>query len=249
MYQQVTLAALEQALADRYESNPFWTSEEARRALNEGLRVYNAMTGFWKGPFSTVTVPDDPYVALPGTLVQPARVKWNGIPLEPVSRFDLDWSITNWRGTTTATPGAPSQPVYWARISLMTLVIYPADHTALNSITVEGVRQTPILVNLTDWVDLGQEQFNQLLAYAQHVLAFKIGGETLVASYSGWLDFLQAGAARNQQFAATGFYRKIMGLDQLWVRTPPRVNVPSAVDQALTEAANLQYPPSKIKAS
>ena len=31
-----------------YEGVPFWTADEANTALNENLRVYNALTGRWK---------------------------------------------------------------------------------------------------------------------------------------------------------------------------------------------------------
>lgn len=232
-YTQTTLSQLQALLRDRYESVPYWVPEEARLALNEGLRIYNAATGFWKTTFQTVTVPNDPYVALPGSLVQGSRVTWNGRPLDFASTFELDNAIPNWRGTTTDTDGAPDRPVYWARISLSLLAIYPADATngvtGTNSILVDGVRATPILVNPNDYVDLGQEEHNLLLAYAQHVLAFKVGGQVLTASYPGWLNFLKACAMKNNQFAATSFYRKVMGLDIQRFRKPPVTPVESPV--------------------
>lgn len=239
-FQQVSLGTLKARLADRYESVPYWSADEARRALNEGLRVFSAATGFWRTPYLTQTVPNDPYVALPGTLVQGTRVMWNDLPLEPASLFDFDYALTNWRGTTTATAGAPSRPVYWARISLSLLVIYPADAFAsvggTHALTINGIRNTPILVNDADWVDLGQEQFDVLLGYAAHVLAFKLGGEALVASYPGWLAFLKAAAQENAQFAASAFYRRVVGLDQQRRMTPLEKVVRTIVDDAL--AAN-----------
>jgi hypothetical protein len=235
-YTQVTLGTLKARLADRYEAVPYWTPEEARRALNEALRIYSAATGFWRTVVSVPTVPNDHYVALPGTLVQAARVTWNGLPLEPVTLTDLSWGIRNWRRTTTATPGAPPRPVYWARASLTLLAIYPADAFAsvggTHALQVNGVRQTPILINDSDFVDLGQEQFDVLLGYAQHVLAFKIGGQALVSTYPGWLAFLQAAARENRQFAKSLFYRKVMGLDVLHRVRGTEKDVQSAVDEA-----------------
>lgn len=235
-YQQVTLAQLQQRLSDRYEGVPFWSADEARRALNEGLRIWNAATGYWRAPFITVCPPGDPYVALVGTIVQDARVTFNGVPLEMGSLADFHWSLPNWRGTTTVTPGAPATPLYWARISLRTLILYPAPAFANawpNQVIVDGVRNTPTLVNPADYVDLGQEEFNVLLAYAQHVLAFKIGGQTLVASYPGWLSFLKAAAARNQAFLASSFYRKLMGLDQQRREFPLITAEPTRIEAAL----------------
>jgi hypothetical protein len=237
MYAQVTLGTMKARLADRYEAVTYWTPEEARRALNEGLRVWNAATGFWREVISVPTVPNSHYVALPGTLVQAARVTWNGLPLEPVTLTDLSWSIRNWRRITTATPGAPPRPVYWARASLTLLAIYPADAYAsiagTHAIQVNGVRSTPILVNDSDFVDLGQEQFDVLLGYAQHVLAFKLGGQALVSTYPLWLAFLRAAAEENAQFAKSSFYRKVMGIDVLRRKRGTEASVQSAVDEAM----------------
>lgn len=238
MYQQVTLGTLKQRLAERYESTPYWTAEEARRALNEGLRIYSAATGFWRLPILTQTVPNDPYVAVPGTLVQGTRVLWNDLPLEPASLFDFDYALPNWRGTTTATAGAPARPVYWARLGLNLLAIYPADAFAsvggTHSLVIHGIRNTPILVSDPDFVDLGQEQHDVLLGYAQHVLAFKLGGQALVSTYPGWLALLKAAAQTNKQFAASLFYRRVMGLDQQRRAMPPDKAVAALADVAAT---------------
>ncbi len=236
-YQQITLGTLKARLADRYDQVPYWTAEDARRALNEGLRIYSAATGCWRAPFLRPTVPNDPYVAVPSTLVNAARVTWNDLPLEPASLFDFDSLFPNWRLTTTATAGAPSRPVYWARISLNLLVIYPADAfvsiAGTHALQINGVRNTPILTIDPDFVDLGQEQFDVLLGYAAHVLAFKLGGEALTSTYPGWLAFLRAAAQANQQFAASQFYRRVVGLDQQRRMRPPEKQVLSDVDAAL----------------
>ena len=235
-YQQVTLATLQQRLADRYEAVPYWTPEEARRALNEALRLWSVATGFWRTSVLIPTVPNRHYVALPGSLVQGARVTWNGLPLEPCTLTDLSWSIRNWRRTTTATPGAPLRPIYWARASLTLLAIYPADAYAsvagTHALQVDGIRSTPILINPGDFIDLGQEIFNVLLGYAEHVLAFKVGGQPLLATYPGWLALLKAAATENRQFAKSAFYRKVMGLDVLH----PRRNTEKATQSAADEA-------------
>ncbi len=240
MYQQVQLATLKQRLADRMEQVPWWTPDEARRALNEGLRIYSAATGFWRAVVSVPTVPNSPYVALPGTLVQSTRVTWNGLPLEPVTLHDLSYGVhTNWRGITTATPGAPPRPVYWARVSLTLLVIYPSDAYAsvmgTHALQVNGVRNTPVLVNDTDFVDLGQEQFDVLLGYAQHVLSFKLGGRAFTSTYPGWLALLKAAAQENRQFAKSEFYRRTLGLDVLYKARQTEKDVESTADTVVKE--------------
>ncbi len=241
-YQQVTLATLKTRLAERYEGVPYWSAEEARRALNEGLRIYSAATGFWRIALTLPTVPNDPFVAVPGTLVAGTEVRWNGLPLEPCSLFDLDYLFPNWRAATTAQGGViPTRPVYWARIALNLLAIYPADAFAsvggTDSLLVNGVRQTPVLVSDPDFVDLGQEQHDLLLGYAQHVLAFKVGGQALTSTYPAWLAFLQAMAASNRRFAQSAWYRQVLGLDQERRFRPTSATVHGAIDQAVQQAS------------
>jgi hypothetical protein len=189
------------------------------------MRIWNAATGRWLTKYLVPDVPNDCYVSCPLTLSQATRVLWNAIPLEKCSQADLDYGFPNWRGTTTATLFAPARPVYWAPVSLNLLVIYPADAglNFLNTLEVAGVIQTPLLVAAGDFVDLGQEELDVLLGYALHVLSLKVGGQRLVDSYAGWLAFLKAAAAENRQFAASTFYRRLLGLDaQRWIRRQER---------------------------
>src|SRR5665213_2856095 len=181
-YTAVTLAQLQAQLSARTENLPFWSAGEATAALNEGLRIWNAATGRWVTKFYRPTVPNDPFVALDSTIAQSVRVLWNGIPLEKCSEADLDYGIPNWRNATTRTAGHPSRPVYWAPFSLTLIALYPAD-AAVNALEIAGVHQTPLLVNPSDFIDLGQEEHDVLLGYALHVLAFKKGGQFLVNSY------------------------------------------------------------------
>lgn len=237
MYQQVTLSTLQQRLAERYESVPFWGAEDARLALNEGLRVWSMTTGMWRTVVTLPTVPNDPYVAVPSSLVQGTRLTWNDLPLERASMMDFEYGLTNWRLTTTATTGAPTRPLYWAPVSLNLLAIYPADAYAsvngTHALQVNGMRATPVLVTPGDFIDLGQEQFDVLLGYALHVLAFKLGGTFLANTYPYWTTFLKAAAQQNRQFAASSYYRKLQGLDQQRRLMPPEVAVATTVDQVI----------------
>lgn len=245
-HQAVTLAGLQAQLSTRYEGKPWWTAEDARRALNNGLKLWNCATATWTGSYFTVTVPDDPYVSIGASLSQASRVLYNGIPLEKGSQQDFDWGIPNWRATTTATTGAPARPSYWAPLAMNLLVLYPADHAGLGSLEVTGVRATPLLTLPTDFVDLGQELHDRLLAYALHVLALKVGGQTFLATYPGWLGFLQACAAENRQFAASAFYRRALGLDQArWLKRQERP-AQNPVDEALAQVSRQDNLPGQV---
>lgn len=249
-YQAVTLAQLQADLAARTDSHPWWTPEQARLALNEGLRIWSAATCRWTTKGYAPCVPNDPYVPLifpvasynpvsgQQALAPAVRVLFNGRPLEKVSMADLDLAVPNWRATTTATAGAPDRPVYWAPVALNLIVIYPAVTAFPTTLEIAGVQQTPILVNPVDYVDLGQEQHDVLLGYALHVLTFSMGGQRFTATYPGWLELLKSAAAENRQFAASATYRRLLGLDmQRWIRRQERPAA-NAVDQALQADAS-----------
>lgn len=213
-YQIVTLTQLQTELANKYDGIPFWTAEEARTALNEGLHMWNSITGYWRLRTTLTTVPKDNYVPMPGALAYKSRVEFNGIALAPSSLVGLDGGRPSWEGETTATAGVPSAPKIWAPVSVDLIVIWPADAVGGNSLTVDGMAQTPVLVNSGDFIDLGQEEHNQLLGYALHVLAFKLGGETFEATIPLYHSWVTAAGQRNNQFRASSLYRRVLGIDQ-----------------------------------
>jgi hypothetical protein len=243
-YQSFSLAQLQTLLYQRVEGKPWWSTPEATAAINEGLRVWNAATGFWVGQQFCQTVPNDPYVALTSTMVRSARVLFNGIPLEKTDQASLDYGIPGWRSATTTTTGHPTRPSYWAPVALNLLLLYPADAAGLNAIEVNGVRTTPVLSDTdpTAYVDFPESDLGRLLAYAVHVLAFKVGGPTLVASYPGWLDFLRTCAEQNRQFAASTFFRRVLGMDQQYRLHRQRVPVQTPVGLAVEQGAATTLP-------
>lgn len=214
-YQSTTLTTLLARLATRYEGQIFWSADQARRAINEGLRVWSLITGTWQAPsVGLMTIPNDPYLVVSGTLTKATRVSVNGQYLYQTSLLGLDRSTNNWEGTTTATIGAPSRPTMWAPVGLTEIAIYPADATVIGSpCVVDGIRSTTILVNGGDFLDLGDEEINTLLGYALHVLSFYKGAEALKQTRPLYVAFLQAAIKRNAVFATGDIFRKIIGKD------------------------------------
>lgn len=234
-YQNTTLTQLLQRLSERTEFQPFWTSDQARRAINEGLRLWSLITGTWQTAFASTTVPNDPYQVITGTLVKGTRVTINGQRLYQSSLFALDRSIRNWEGTTTATAGAPTRPMYWAPVGLTEIAIYPADATVLGSpLIVDGVRDATLLVNAGDFLDLGDEEINTLLGYALHVLSFYKGAEALARTRPLFVAFFHAAAKRNAVFAASNLYRKVVGVD--WTRYDRPMETSSVQTDAALQA-------------
>lgn len=213
-YAQVTLSDLKVALALKYDGSPFWTAEEARLAINEGLRVWNSITGYWRTRITLTTIPNDHYVPLPGTLAYKSRVEFNSSPLSPASLEGLDGGRPSWEGETTATGGSvPTAPKFWAPVSLDLIVIWPADAAGGGTLTIDGMAQTPVLTADGDYVDLGIEEHNQLLGYALHILSFKLGGEVFKATYPLYQSWVKAAGERNAQFKASALYRSVLNID------------------------------------
>lgn len=217
-YQSITLNELITALAERTEQQPFWSSADATKAINEGLRIYNLITGMYRTQTSVPLIPDDVHVAVGGTLVKGTTMRVSGQLLTLTSIDALDRLIANWQGVNTASGGGvPTLPGFWAPIGITEIVIYPKIDPTLVGLTIEvdGVRNTPILAAGGDYLNMGLEEVSTLLGYALHVLSFGKGHEALRKTRPGFVAFIKACALRNAEFAASNLYRKMVGYDRL----------------------------------
>lgn len=216
-HQTVTLADLKVGMTQRWDGTPFWTEEEARLAINEALRFWNLLVGRWHTRAILNLVGGQLAYALPSSLTFGARVKVVGVgPLHVTSTFELDYGRPPWRSETTTTGGdVPTTPIHWAPEGLQTIDLWPtpAASTA-NGLIVDGVAQTPILVNDGNFVDLGEEIQDPLLDFALHVAAFKEGGPRWVATREFYTTFLKLAAEENKLLKASRAYRTFAGLDR-----------------------------------
>lgn len=213
-YGQITLTTLQAQLAEKYDSAAFWTAEEGRLAFNEGLRVYNMLTGVFRSTATIVTRPDDAFIALPGSMTYRTRVSINGVPIEPANLDDMDNGRPHWRSEHTASGGSvPTSIKAWIPAGITLIFIWPMDHVGGTTLTIDGVTTAPQLVNPGDFIDLGQEELGPLLGYALHVLAFKEGGMRFLATMKYYRDFIAACAAKNERLLRSNLYRRVMGMD------------------------------------
>ena len=185
------------------------------------------------------TVANQVWYALPSTLVFDLRATCNLRPLDPVSLFALDRFRSTWETETTASGGAvPSRPTRWLPVGLTLFAIWPADATGGNSLAIDGVRATPSLSALTDYVDLGAEEESALLGYALHVLTFKLGGARFQATFSLRQAFLQAALDQNDRLRASTYFRAALGGDKdqqlLRLRVPEGDDLATAVTAGQT---------------
>lgn len=211
-YLQVTLAQLRAQLTARYTGDPFWVTQEANDAINEALRWFNAYTGYWRTTTTAVTVANTPFVTVPGTLTYRTRVYRPGRALTQKSIVELYRQRRNWRTDLTTDGGdVPTVIREWAPVGLGQIAIWPADPGG-TTLTFDGIRLTPILTADAQFLDLGQEELNLLLAEALWILTFK--RPSLIAEMrEQHLIFLRGVMDRNDQLRESAHFRQALGLD------------------------------------
>lgn len=230
-YTAVSWSDLRQRLQARWEGKPFWEDAEALLAVNEALRFYNLLTGRWHRRETLLFTVGQPLYTCSSSMLYHTRVTWNNQPLSPSSLPDLDNARPNWRLETILSGGdVPTRPIVWAPVSLRTFYLWPADNDAPqnNTVTIDGIANTPTLTADSDTIDLGEELLSVLLGYALHVAAFKKGGPFFESTLPFFKAFLSAAAEENDQIKTSTIYRRVMGLDRRDLR--PLRGTPTDLD-------------------
>ena len=215
-YAVITLAELRVRLRAKRDGILQWTVEEERLAINEALRTWNFLTGKWRRRAAQNTTNGGVEYALPSTMIYGMRVTVSGIPLTVTSLTELDLMRPAWRSETVATGGqVPTAPTLWAPQALQRVVIWPAmASVVVNGFSADGVSATPVLVEDADFIDLGQEFLDILLNFCLHLLAFKIGGPTWIATKPFYEQFLKAAAEENGVLKANQKFRRWAGINR-----------------------------------
>lgn len=215
-YAVISLAELQARLRAKRDGILQWTDEEGRLAINEALRTWNFLTGKWRRRAAQNTGIATVEYALPATMIYGMRVTVNGLPLTITSVTELDLMRPAWRAElTTAGGSVPTVPTLWAPQSLQRIVIWPQmAAVVVNGLSADGVSATPVLDQPADFLDLGQEFLDLFLNFCLHLLAFKIGGPTWVATRPFYQQFLQAAAEENGVLKANQKFRRWAGLNR-----------------------------------
>lgn len=228
-YTEFMWSDIRQRLKDRVEQKPYWTDDEYLVAFNEALRVWQWLTGYWRARITLPTVANQYEYVLPSSMTYRTRMTFNSLPLAGSSREDLNQGRWNWRNETTTSGGdVPTRPMMWAPVDLYLFYLWPADAAGGNTLTVDGVTQTPVLVEDGDTVDLGEELLTTLLGYSLHVLSFKKGGSLFQATMPLFQTFLTEAAEENDQLKTSAMFRRIRGLD--WRGMKPLQGTPTLLD-------------------
>jgi hypothetical protein len=201
-YNRVTLSTILTRLTGRVGNNStFWTQDEKVMAINEALRIWQALTGEWRAEFAFDALGGN-YVNVPQQIVSVDRVLYNGTPLSLTSIWELDKGTPGWEGTA-------GTPLEWAPFGLNQVALYPGP--ASGSIKLEGVAELLPLTGLAEYIDIGDEELTKLLGYAQHYLAFKEGLPESKATEEDFVAFMEAAVLKNGRLVGSELYRRFMG--------------------------------------
>lgn len=212
----VTLSTFDGLVTNRLGNAVFWTSAERTKLINESLRTWNCLTGMWRKRVTITTTANTIFYSLPSTMTFGTRVEYNSVGLDLGSIYDWDQGNPYWMADR-------SDPVEWAPVGLTMFAIHPADSRGNQGLVVDGVSATPQLSAASDYIDIGQEDFNAILGYIQHIAVFKEGGEEFKGSMDLFKRFMQQAAKHNAKLRATMRYRHIMGVDESEASKPRQV--------------------------
>ena len=211
MYSQVTLAQLRAYFYEQVDQNTnFFRTDEVDRILQESVRVFNCLTGFWRGqlPVAGGTVANQHFYTVPTGMTYMLRVEVNQRPLGSSSLWDLDYGQPNWEAESAASGEFPQ---VFAPAGVNLFAIWPASFAGGESLVVEGVVAAPVLTTVGS-IDLGQDELEMILDYAEHVAQFKEGGQEFEASQLLLKEFLKEAGERNAVLMQSSKFRTWMGL-------------------------------------
>lgn len=216
-YQQVTLAQLQAYFYEQVGGNSaFFRLNEVTAILQESVRVYNVLTGFWRGNVTIAggTVAGQTWYTVPPGLSYITRVECNQVPLNVSSLWDLDYGQSTWESET-GTAGDPA-PKVWAPCGVNLFALWPSSFAGGQSLVAFGVTPAPVLTNV-GFIDVGQSELETILDYAQHIAQFKEGGQEFDASQLWLSDFLKDASGRNAILMNSAKWRNWLGLsDRKW---------------------------------
>jgi hypothetical protein len=137
------------------------------------------------------------YVTLARMLPVVIHSELNGVPLIPSTLQEMDASTPGWENIT-ASPGNPVMDLILAAPNLIAISAVPDQ---AYSVTLDVVRKTPIY-NDGDNVQIGREQLDAILDYAEHLALFKVGGAEWHATERGAQNFMLQAITYNQRISA-----------------------------------------------
>lgn len=130
-------------------------------------------------------------------------IRLNGLPLPLDPVWDADSYSPGWQALPQGTPSI----AYLAGLNL--LGFSPPD-AKLYSVLVSCVQNAPVPVNPVDFLQVGRDDYDTILDYAQHLALFKIGGQRFQDSFGLLQNFFARATLYNSKLLEMGIFQKPM---------------------------------------
>lgn len=205
-YSSVTLNQFLDEAWSRVNNRQFYNDDELIRYINEGLCMWQLMTGYWRDSVDIKTEGGRIWYDVSPYLLKVLRVEYNGTPLMKDNVFSMDWCKGLWEF------GQASAPTRWFPMSLNYIGINPSAGGG-ETLTLTGLSHAPTFTTHNDTVNINRWIVDPILDYVQHIASIKSGGNELTATTRLYRSFVDAAAKQNNKMRLTSIYRKTLGED------------------------------------
>ena len=125
-----------------------------------------------------------------------------GVPLIVNSLADLDAFDQDWQN-------GSSTPTDIAIAGLNLIVPYPKPD-GIYALTFDVVRNAPVPAADGDYLQVGREELEAILGYAEHLAMFKVGGPEFAGTSHYWDNMLRIATAHSERMSAASRYVAIL---------------------------------------
>lgn len=148
------------------------------------------------------------------------------LPMDVDSVQNADNYRPEWQAESTAQPDMAMT----AGLNLIGMAPIP---DAIYSLTASVVENAPIMEDDADYLEVGRDEYDVILDYAQHLAAFKMGGAEFLSTLPLLKRFYKQAALYNSKLAEMGEYiDAILDLSKLQEQTNPRFSSVTPATQA-----------------
>ena len=176
---------------------------------NEAVTVINLLTGFLEvtaSLFSAGSTPITRIYTVPGSVLVPWSVQWEGRLLSKISLRRLGRAYPSWATDTTDALGPVQR---WTPIGLRSFFLHPIPTQGGRLIEVTGMKQpTPMADPVNDMIPVPNEYVGMFDDYFKHRGTLKEGGKIFAdasISYQAFLTKVKRASAY-QQWLAPRYY-------------------------------------------
>jgi hypothetical protein len=199
--------------------NTFWTDTELNIYINEALRVWGSLTGYWRSR-AAVVVPGDTvpisyattqYVATDCFAV--LRIDNAALAhLDPIQLQEIGDFFPNWRDP--ATFGATASARAWVPIGLNLFALYPQGSAGADTstFTFDYIYFAPLPASDGAYIQVSEDDMGAIIDYIQFVCALKEGGVELKEAIPLLQSFLSQAAKYNSKLTQSAAFRKLLGM-------------------------------------